>query len=55
MVFVSGFLYILAVLFFLKSWKSGSSDERVLAGVFLLAGLGSSLISFFALATINSL
>ena len=54
MIYVSVFLYFLALIFAYKGFRSGSKEERGLAFAFFAAGLGTTLITIFALTAIQT-
>ena len=54
MLYVSAFLYLLAIILGIKAFKHDSKEEKGLAFAFFAAALGTTLISVFAITTIQS-
>lgn len=55
MMYISGFLFFLSVMHLVQRFRTGQKEAEILAITFFLAGLGSTLATFFALETLGLL
>jgi len=52
MYFVSAFLFFLAIYFGISGFRSGDKDLQTFAFGFFIAGIGTVIITFFALSVL---